>query len=198
MHKTSRHPRSSGTSRGFTLVECICAITVIGVVSAVVLPVINSATTSYVNAARARDVSENVAFAMDRCVNLLRDAPMKPGTADLDILSASSTSIRLSDNHAISFAGGVLSITSLAGVTAPLLRDVESFSIGYFAQDGFTSTLASPESTWICVIRIKSSDFELSQAAFLRHGDWHHETTTPGGGDGDDDGDDDGGDDHDD
>lgn len=148
--------------------ECVCSITVIGVVAAVVLPVVNSATTSCVNAARARDVSENAAYALDRCVELLRDAPLAPGGSSLDLTAASPTSISFADGRGLSFATSVLSITDAAGVSAPLIREVESFSIGHFAQDGVTSTLNSPGDTWIYTITLKVAGFELRNTAFAR------------------------------
>ncbi len=164
----SRHTRQRRARSGFTLVECICAITVIGVVSAVVLPVINSATTSYVNAAQARDASENVAYALDRCVNLLQDAPLDPTTGAVSISSANSTSIRFTDNRGLSLSGGVLSIQDANGTTAVLLRSVQTFTIGYFAVDGVTSTASAPQNSWICTVQIRHADFELRTSVYLR------------------------------
>jgi prepilin-type N-terminal cleavage/methylation domain-containing protein len=168
MRPSPRHARSHRTPRGFTLVECICAITVVGVVSAVVLPVINSATTSYVNVARSRDASENVAYALDRCVNLLQDAPLRANNGSISIRSANSTSIRFTDNRGLSLAGRVLSIRDSGGATAALLRDVQTFSIGYFAADGVTSTASAPQNSWICTLQIRHADFELRTSVYLR------------------------------
>lgn len=168
MRPSPRHARSRRTPSGFTLVECICAITVIAVVSAVVLPVINSATTSFINAARARDASENVAYAIDRCVNLLQDAPLRANDRSISIRSANSTSIRFTDDRGLSLAGTVLSIHDSGGATAVLLRDVQTFSIGYFAADGVTGTASSPEDSWICTLQIRHADFELRTSVYLR------------------------------
>ena len=76
-------PRPS--RRAYTLVECVCAITVIAVTAAVVLPVIGSATTAYANATTARDVSEDVAYALDRCAAMLRDTPPAATAASIPL-----------------------------------------------------------------------------------------------------------------
>jgi hypothetical protein len=146
----------------------VCAITVIGISSAVVLPVVNSATTSYVNAARARDVSVNTAYAMDRCVMLLRDSPMNSAGTSVDITSVSATHILFADRRGLSFSGGVLTMTDASGQTAPLLRGVESFSLTCLAQNGTTSTTGAPGSTWIYNVTIRSAGFELRSTAFVR------------------------------
>lgn len=154
--------------RGFTLVECVCAISIIAVTSAVVLPVVNSATTSFVNAARARDISENTAYAMDRCLLMLREAPMNQAGTEVDVSTANAAGVVFADGRGLSFAAGVLSITDADGVTAPLLRNVESFELGHLAQDGTTSTLGTAGETWIYSVSIRSAGFELRGRAFVR------------------------------
>lgn len=152
----------------FTLVECVCAITVIAVTAAVVLPVISSSTTAYANATAARDVSEDVAYAMDRCLAMLRDTPPAATAGSLALSSASASGVTFSDGRALSYASGVLSLTDATGASAPLLRGMESFSLGCFAQNGTTSTMATPASTWIFTVRLRKSGFELRGAAFVR------------------------------
>lgn len=164
----TRTPFHLSAARGYTLVECVCAITVISVVSAVVLPLVSSATTSYANASSARDVSEDVAFALDRCLATLRDTPPAAAIGSVAISSASASEITFSDGRSLSCAGGVLSMTDDQGVTAPLLRGVEDFSLGLWAQNGSTSTMASPATTWIYSVTLKKAGFELRGCAFIR------------------------------
>lgn len=161
-------PRTRPSRRAFTLVECVCAITVIAITSAVVLPVVGSATTAFANAASARDTSEGVAYAVDRCAALLRDTPPTAAGGALAIASASASAITLSDGRAIAFSGGVLSLTDATGASGPLLRGVESFSLGLFGQDGATSTLAAPATTWVYTLRLRKAGFELRTVVFAR------------------------------
>lgn len=160
--------RDNPSRRAYTLVECVCAIVVISITAAVVLPVVSSATTSYANAATARDVSEGAAYAMDRCLAMLRDTPPSHTIGRLAVASASSAGVAFSDGRAISFSGGVLTLTDADGASAPLLRGVEAFSLGLWAQDGTTSTMGAPETTWIYSVTIRKSGFELRGAAFAR------------------------------
>ena len=162
------HPRHTHRRRAFTLVECVCAITVIAVTSAVVLPVVNSATTSFVSAARARDISENTAYAMDRCLLMLRSAPLNAAATSVDVTSASATGITFSDRRSLSLAGGVLSMSDTSGVRVPLLKNVETFTLGQYAQNGTSSTAGTPGATWIYTVTIKSGGFELRGTAFVR------------------------------
>lgn len=163
-----RTPRRSNPRRAYTLVECVCAITVISVTAAVVLPVVCGATTSYVNAAAARDVSEDAAYAMDRCLAMLRDTPPSATIGRLAVSSASAAGVTFSDGRSLSFTGGVLTLTDAEGASAPLLRGVEAFTLELWAQDGTTSTLADPETTWIYGVTIRKSGFELRGRAFAR------------------------------
>lgn len=164
MNRPTRHP----AARAFTLIECVCAITVIAVTSAVVLPIISGATSAYANAARARDVTDDAAYAMDRCLNLLRDAPIDASTGAVKITSASSSSVLFSDQRGISMTAGVISLRNESGVSGTLLTGVTSFSIGYYDQTGAVSTLATPGTTWMFTVQITASGFDLRGNAFVR------------------------------
>lgn len=164
----NRHARHHRLTPGFTLVECVCAIIVIGVTSAVVFPVINSATTGYANATRAREVSDDVSYAMDRALLLLRDTPVATSTGNAQLSTLTSTSVTFTDARSLALVSGKLQMTTASGATAPLLSNVESFTLAAFGQNGVTSTLASPAGTWMYTVRIKASGFELRGAAFVR------------------------------
>lgn len=154
--------------RAFTLLECACAIVVIGVTAASVLPVLNASAEVFVATARARETCDNVAYAMDRALAMLRDTRLNASSGLPEISSASVGSITLADGRSLTLNGTTLMLGAAGSPAAPLLRDVESFEVGLFGQDGVTSTMGSPSQTWIYTVRIKAGGFELSGRAFIR------------------------------
>lgn len=156
------------TRRGFTLLECACAIVVIGVTAAAVLPALNASTDVFVATSRARETCDNVAYAMDRTLAMLRDTRLNGTSGNAEIAAASAGSISFSDGRSLSLSGTTLMLSAQGAPPSPLLRDVEVFEIGLFAQDGVTSTMGSPGQTWLYTIRIKVGGFELSGRAFIR------------------------------
>jgi hypothetical protein len=150
------------------MIECVCAITVLAAVVSGVLPVVSGATTAYATATRARDVSENTAYALDRVLLLLRDTPVRTTDGHADLASASATHATLGDGRGVRLDGTTLTLVAADGTTAPLLRGVEAFEIGAFSQAGTTSTLGTPGSTWVYTVRLRASGFELRGLAFVR------------------------------
>ncbi len=160
--------RTPPTRRAFTLVECMCSITVIAVTAAIVMPVIDSAATSYVSATKARDVSEGTAYSMDRCVAVLRDTPPSTTSGMMAISTATATSVQFTDKRGLSLVGTTLNLIGTDGALVPLLRNVTTFNLDYFDQDGKTSVLSTPGKTWRFNITIVASGFELRGGAFIR------------------------------
>lgn len=153
---------------GLTLVEVICAITIIGVVAAVILPVITGATDAYATASNTRQAVDSVAFAVDRAIRLLRDVP--PGTSEgaIGIANASSQSVLFTDGRGLELSSGTLLLRENATTTAPLCRNVTSFTLSYLASDGVTSALAAPTTTQRFNIRLAAAGMELRASAFPR------------------------------
>lgn len=160
---TTHRPNSA-----FTLVEALVAIVVIAVVAATVMPVISSATDAYTSATRTRQAASDTAFALDRCVALVRDIPPDPDNpAKLAVHTATATQLRLADGRGVRLDGATLLLRSAEGVEAPLLRGVEAFELTYLAQDGVAHA-ASPADTWRINIAVKASGFDLRTGAFIR------------------------------
>jgi|CXWL01.1.fsa_nt_gi type II secretory pathway pseudopilin PulG len=156
-------------TRALTLVECVCSITIIAFTAGTVLPVVNSATGAFIANDTARDTSEGVAYAMDRCLALLRDAPPATTGTGLNISSASASAIQFTDLRGLTLSGTTLNVIGSDNVSSPLLRDVSAFQIEYFAQNGTSSTSGTPASTWLFNVTITSSSgFSLRGCAFAR------------------------------
>ncbi len=156
--------------RAMTLVEVVCAIVVIGVVAAVVLPVIGGATDAYASASATRGAVESVAYALERGTRLLRDAP--PGAAEgtLGIAVATPTSVVFSDGRGLELDGETLLLRSGPSDTAPLCRSVTAFELTFLARDGVTSVAGSPAMTHRVNIRLAAAGAELRTSAFPRVG----------------------------
>ncbi|MCB9846462.1 MAG: type II secretion system protein [Phycisphaeraceae bacterium] len=158
----------TGRQLGVTLLETLMAIVVLAVVGATVVPLIGSSVDVYASASDAREISDRAAFAMERCVRLLREAPGEIDTGDLDITVAEPSRVEFGDGRGLSLDGEVLLMHVDADVTAPLCRDVSSFTIQYLGSDGLTDTLDTPGLTDRFVVSITTSSLTLSGAAFCR------------------------------
>lgn len=154
--------------RAFTLIELITAITVLGVIAAVLLPIINGAADSYAGAAVLRAGADRAGFAMDRCLQTLRESPVGSVAGTLDIASAGPDRVVFGDGHGIEFTDGVLYLRDSADSASPLCRDVTEFVISYVGADGVTSTVTSPANTHRFYVTIRVGDVGLSAGAFPR------------------------------
>jgi len=157
--------------RGLTLVEMMASIVVIGIVCALVMPVILGASDSYAAAINARNGMEAVAFAMDRSVRLLREAPVGASANTLGVSIAQPAQLRFTDGRGLELdVSGNLLLRDAAGITYPLLDQVTTFQIDYLGTDGVTSTSGTPTSTQRFRVKIVSRGIELRAAAFARVG----------------------------
>ncbi len=151
----------------FTLVEVVVSVVVLGVVAAVTLPVVGGVTNAFSAAVSVRERTERVAFALDRCVRLLREAPAGSDASTVGITTASSSQVLLSDGRGLEVSGGVLLLRT-GSSTAPLCRNVTAFTISYLGTDGVTSTLAAPGGTHCFRIVLVADGVTLAGAAFPR------------------------------
>lgn len=156
--------------RGMTMVEVICAIVVIGIVAAVVLPVIAGATDAYAGATASRDAMESVAYGLDRSVRLLRDAPPGATAGTVGIASAGVSAVTFSDGRGLELDGSTLLLVTGPNDKAPLCRKVTLFTLDYIGRDGVTSVIAAPGQTHRINIRLAAAGADLATSAFPRVG----------------------------
>lgn len=164
--------RRAGSSDGrgagaFTLVEVMVSVVVLGVIAAVTLPVVSGVTNSYAAAADVREKTERVAFAMDRCLRLLRECPAGADASAVSITSASPSAVVLGDGRGLQLSGTDLLLLS-GSSTSPLCRNVTAFVITYRGTDGTTSTQGTPGSTHCFDVSITADGVTLSGSAFPR------------------------------
>jgi prepilin-type N-terminal cleavage/methylation domain-containing protein len=161
------HPRPP--RRAFTLLEALLSIVIIAVVAAVTLPVVNGATDAYADATSARRATENVAFAMERVVRLLRDAPAGTTSNTIGVTTATANRLTFTDGTSARLSSGTLYlIADAAAGEGTLLTNVETFDIQYIGADGVTSVLSTPSTTQRFHVTIRAGGAELRCVAFPR------------------------------
>ena len=154
--------------RGFTLLELLAAILVMSVISAVVLPVISSASDAYTTTRDVRNNTERMGFALDRITRIIRQAPIGDGESGVGIQTATRESLVFSDGTGFDLNGTDLRMRVPNQTPAILCSDVHELSIQYLHTDGVTSTLGTPASTHRIVVTLTSGELQLSTVAHPR------------------------------
>lgn len=155
--------------RAFTLLEGVLSIVIIAIIASLTLPVVNGASENFAEASSTRRATENVAFAMERAVRFLREAPAGTASNTLGVTSATAEELIFSNGTSIGLKGTDLMLMTDSGSgEGVLLSNVQSFQISYLGEDGTTSVLTTPQNTRLFIVTIKACDAELRCAAFPR------------------------------
>lgn len=154
--------------RGFTLLELLAAILVMSIISAVVLPVITSASESYSTTRDVRERTERMTYAIDRISRIIRQAPIGSGDAGIGIQSATSQSLVFTDGTGFDHVDNEIRMRVPGYDPATLCADIDSLEIAYFADDGVTSTLATPAETHRVVVTLTNNELRMSIVAHPR------------------------------
>lgn len=155
--------------RALTLVEMIATVTVLAIVAASVLPVVESAGAHYAEAGKARRVTDRAVFAMDRISRVLRETPWDPDAEGLAIDALASYSISLANGTSLRLVGDELILT-IDGRDGVLCSGVEAIEFTATGADGVTSTLGSPASTRRIGIGMRMNGITMRTAVFPRSG----------------------------
>jgi type II secretory pathway pseudopilin PulG len=154
--------------RAVTLVEAVASIVVIAVVSAAVLPLVTGTSDSYASAATTRRAAERGAYAMERMIRLLRDAPPTTVPGELGIAIATPTTLRYTDGRGLELTGDTLYLRDTDSSLSVLCREVDAMSIDYLGADGVTDTMSVPADTQRFNVTLRTAGFELRSAALAR------------------------------
>lgn len=152
----------------FTLLELLASVVIMGVIGAVLLPVISSSSESYTVTRDVRNRSEQAAHALDRMVRIVRSAPIGPGGAGIGVQHASATSLTFTDGTGFVYANGRIEMLVPNQSDALLCDNVDAFRIDYLADDGRTGTLADPGSAHRVVLTLTTGPLRMSAAAHPR------------------------------
>jgi prepilin-type N-terminal cleavage/methylation domain-containing protein len=148
--------RRSHLARGFTLIEMIAAIVVLGIIGSIVSQIVYTGTRTYADSAtRAQMVSE-LSSAMDRLDKELREIPLKAPYASVapNITNYAATSLTWvgTDGFTRTIQRGGSSGNDLQlvinNVTYTLAKDVSSITLA--ASTGANASITSPQSGTGC------------------------------------------------
>ncbi len=153
---------------GFTLLELLIGIVVMGVVGAVTLPVMSAATDAFVESAKARRIADDAAFALERCTRLLRDIPPGAASGEIAIETATATAIRLSDGRGLERVGSELVERRSDGTLAVLCEGVEELEFVLLLDDGISSASGSPQLTHRIHLSLTVGPFNVRTVVFPR------------------------------
>lgn len=147
------------SARGFTMVEAIATLTVLGVLASVSVNLIYTATTSYRDAATRAQLSDEVSVAMDRIARRLTSIERDTSAAVVapQISSVTPTSIAWNSNYSLTLSGAQLQLVENGGVARTLLDDVTSFSVSAFDESNaaLAGTLSGAATQAIRRIRVQ-------------------------------------------
>jgi type II secretory pathway pseudopilin PulG len=160
-----RH-RGEQLARGATLVEMIASVTILAIVAGTTLPVIHGATDAYAGAAETRRAAERGAYALERMIRLLRDAPEGATPGTLGIRASGPAELVFSDNRGVRLVGTSLMLVSVDGSESVLCEDVGALVITPLASDGVT--VATPGTAQRFHIDLTVRSLRLTAAVFPR------------------------------
>jgi len=161
-HRNTRHPDA------FTLLELLATVVVMCVIGAVLVPVMTSSSEAYTTTRDVRNRTEQAAHALDRMVRVVREAPIGSDATGIGVQSASATSLSFTDGTGVIYANGQLELMVPGQPNALLCDAIDDFRIDYLADDGRTSTLATPGATHRIVFTLSSGPLHLSAVAHPR------------------------------
>jgi prepilin-type N-terminal cleavage/methylation domain-containing protein len=123
--------------RGFTLVEAIAALTIIGTLGSIASRVVYSSVSSVRDGSDRAELHAEASNAMSTIMTTLRDLA-RTSSGGANITSVTSTSIVCNTTQTYALSGGTLNFSDTAqgGASQPVLRNVTAFDIKCYDQDG--------------------------------------------------------------
>ncbi len=128
--------RSATSRRGFTLVEAIAALTIIGVLGSIGSRLVYSSVTSIRDGSDRAEMHSEASNAMSTITTTLRNLA-RTSSGGANITSVTSTSIACNTTQTFSLSGTTLNFADSAqgGTSQPMLRNVSAFDVKCYDQD---------------------------------------------------------------
>ncbi len=128
---------------GFTLVELVATMTVLGTIAAVASRVLFICVDGYVGASVAGQLQSEMSVGLTRLVEEVREVPLDAsasGTAP-DITSVTATSLTWQTDRRVYLAGSTLQYEESGGSGALLLADVTGWTVEAYDESGVALAL---------------------------------------------------------
>jgi prepilin-type N-terminal cleavage/methylation domain-containing protein len=141
---TRRPPSTFGRARrGFSLVEAVTAMAVIGAVSMVASTLLFTSIQSYRDAAVRAQLQGEISTALDRITEALRTIPRDAtaGVVAPQVSAVTTSSISFRGNWSLSLSGTQLLLVENGGTAHPLLNDVTAFAVAAYDESNAAVTL---------------------------------------------------------
>jgi len=123
--------RPSRHSRGFTLIEAIATMVVLGVMGAFISGLIVRVANQYSATAVAGRLQGQLSTAMERVFRELQSIPARAGASPVvaEISAVTASSVTFRTNWVLSLVDGQLLLAESGATAQPLLDDVIAFSV---------------------------------------------------------------------
>lgn len=156
--------RKTSRAQGFTLIELMAAMVVIGVLGVVTSEIIAQAARGYSLAAESRTAHEQLALALDRLGRVVTRAPGGSAPGSPGISATTTTSLTLTDGSRVLLSGGTLVLDTPEDSGLILLSGVTAFELVYLDHAGValvTVAADTPSRTRRIAVRLAAGGAEL-------------------------------------
>jgi len=143
-------------------------MTIMGIIGAVVMPVIVSTGDMYAASRDARSSTDRVAHALDRFARLVREAPWAEDDSGLGVRVAQPDRLEFDDGTGLRLVGGTLVILDDTGNEHDLCADIDALAFVYLDEGGDEMGVVVPGQIHRIGLRLTSGGFTLSACAMPR------------------------------
>lgn len=156
-------------ARGFTLLEVVLVIIILGILVAFIAPILSTALQSYDHTSRNVEVLTNMRYAMERLAREIRavrrdpansanyDIPSIASTTKLDLCRADNTRVsieKVGTEVRLDYAGGFAATCTASGAgstTRTLTSGVSALALSYLQNDGATAATDTANLAFIAI-----------------------------------------------
>ncbi|MEK6747799.1 MAG: type II secretion system protein [Pseudomonadota bacterium] len=132
---------------GYTMIELVLVIVIIGIMGGVGAQVFSSGLTAYTTTAASLDELNQLRFGMERIARELREIRYTAGAAQIVTpFSATQITFTNNDGNVVTLTTSIPNITlayTTPAASATLLRNITALSLAYKQNDGATAATAT-------------------------------------------------------